>query len=965
MRPQNPSLPNRERAVAAAAFLAVVIALGIGGAWYYRAEVQKITREKHKAFEAITDGGNVFSDFFKSPDRTAFFVSKMYQEEIYAEARFRASSITLIVGLMILLTAGSLVCFYRRRQAVIAGRLVASEALRTEDQEWHRLVLQASMDGFLLLNSQKRIVEVNDTYCWMSGYPADELLKKGVDDLHDPATSGSIARHIETIIAKGEERFETRHRRKDGSLMDVEISAQHRTSDSMFVVFVRDITAKKATEAKIVRLTRFYAAISYCNQAIVHSAEARELFPKVCRDVVEHGGMKMACVSMADEATGRVVEAASHGVGTHYLAGVEILLDAGSPLGRGPTGTAIRENRPVWCQDFENDPSTAPWRDRSALFGWKSSAAIPLRLKGKPVGALTLFSGETGAFDRDVRNLLVEMCDNISFAMDTYAHKDERKRVIEELQNLRTAVEQSADTIVITDTAGDIEYVNPAFEKSTGYSAAEAVGKNPRVLNSGEQSREFYRDLWETITSGQTWRGQFHNRRKDGTLYWESATISPVLDDAGKIGHFIALKTDITERKAMEANQIELLDRAESANRAKSEFLAVMSHELRTPLNGVLGFAELLSETSLDPEQSEFVQTINNSGQHLLQVVNDILDFSSIKKGSIRLESAPVVLESLVEFACATITKASADKNIAFHREFAAGLPREIIGDDRRIRQILINLLGNAVKFTSCGSVTLRVTPILADNGQFLDFSVVDTGPGMDTPTLGMLFKPFTQADSTTSRRFEGSGLGLAISQRLAIAMNGKISVVSSPGNGSTFTLRLPLAQPNIPTSDSNGAQPCPEGAASQSSLNAPSFASDPEPDRAALPPPRSDLVLVAEDDRVNSVLAGKMLEILGFQVEFASDGRKTVDAFVPGKFFAILMDMQMPKMDGLEATREIRRLEAGATGRVRIIALTGNVLPGYRERCLEAGMDDFLTKPFKKNDLAVTLARTPMLPTP
>jgi PAS domain S-box-containing protein len=893
-------------------------------------------RGKRGVFEGVDYRGvPVVSDLQPVPESPWFIVSKMDRDEIYAEARFRAFSITLIAGLTILVTAGILAAFYRRRQAVIAGNLLASEAQRARDLERHRVVTHAAMDGFLLVNSEKRIVEVNDAYCRISGYPAEELLKMSIDDLHDAATTANIGRHIETLIAKGTDRFETRHRRRDGGLLDVEISAQHRPSDGLFVVFVRDITAKKAAEEKILRLTRFYAATSYCNQAIVHSEDAPTLFQKVCRVLVEHGGMKMAWVCMTDEATARVVHAASHGAGTAYLKDIEILLTPDSPLGRGPTGTSIREGRPVWCQDYENDPSTAPWRERAAPFGWKSSASIPLRLRGKPVGALTIYGGEVGAFDREVRNMLAEMADNISFAMDTYAHEDERKRVVAELQSLRTAVEQSADTIVITDTAGTIKYVNPAFEKSTGYSAAEALGKNPRVLNSGEQSPEFYRDLWRTVASGKTWRGQFHNRRKDGTLYWESATISPVFNEGGEIIQFIAVKDDITDRKAMEANLLELLDRAESANRAKSEFLAVMSHELRTPLNGVLGFADLLSETPLDPDQAEFTRTIKNSGEHLLQVVNDILDFSSIEKGSMRLASAPVPITELVESACATITKAASDKHIAFRCEIARGLPREIVGDARRIRQILINLLGNAVKFTSSGSVAVSVSSAAADQRNFLEFSVRDTGPGMDPATIALLFKPFSQADSTMSRRFEGTGLGLAISQRLAIAMGGIISVVSAPGEGSTFTLRLPLDQP----------APAPEVR--------PTSEVRPAADAGC-----GRRVLVAEDDRVNSVLATKMLELLGYEVETASDGDRAVDAFAPGKFFAILMDMQMPRMDGIDATRVIRRREAGTGSRVRIIALTANVLPGDRERCIEAGMDDFLTKPFKKNDLAAALAR-------
>jgi len=524
----------------------------------------------------------------------------------------------------------------------------------------------------------------------------------------------------------------------------------------------------------------------------------------------------------------------------------------------------------------------------------------------------------------------------------------DRKKTEDELQNLRTAVDQSANTIVITDPAGRIEYVNPAFEKSTGYSAQEAIGQNPRVLKSGHQDAAFYRRIWATISSGKIWRGQFQNRRKDGTLYWESATISPVFNALGEITHYIAIKENITDRKALEANLIEALDRAESANRAKSDFLAVMTHELRTPLNGVLGFAELLAETPLNEEQKDYAQTIRSSGTHLLDIVNDILDFSSIEKGRMNLESGPVAIAELVESSTLAARKAAADKGLEFRWDAAPDVPAQAVGDGRRIRQILINLLGNAVKFTDKGSVHLRVAVASSSGRAMLEFAVEDTGPGLSSDMVALLFKPFTQADTTLHRQFEGTGLGLAISQRLATAMGGSVSVVSTPGKGSTFTFHLPLEVPADPSQQRSDSPPV---LAQQTAAEA-SRQTRADPLSQEVRP-----VLVVEDDPANSTLTGKMLASLGFQVEFAFDGQQALAAFSPGKFAAILMDMQMPVMDGLDATRKIREIEAAsAGGRVPIIALTANVMPGDSDRCFAAGMDDFLSKPFKKMNLAAKL---------
>ncbi|MGZ0655496.1 transporter substrate-binding domain-containing protein [Coraliomargarita sp. W4R72] len=539
----------------------------------------------------------------------------------------------------------------------------------------------------------------------------------------------------------------------------------------------------------------------------------------------------------------------------------------------------------------------------------------------------------------------------ISGMIGVYMDITERKRAEEELQNLRKAVEQSASTIVITDLRGKIEYVNPAFERITGYTKAEALGKNPRMLNSGKQNAEFHRDLWASIQSGKTWSGEFQNKRKDGSLYWESATISPVHNGKGEIVHFIGIKEDITERKEMDTKLIEALNQAEAGNRAKSEFLGIMSHELRTPLNGVLGSAELLTYSSLDPEQKSLVETVSQCGEHLLAIVTDILDFSSMEAGKLVCHVEPIAVAEVVEQSTSAVQKSAADKALAFRCEIRRDVPRQITGDALRIRQILINLLANAIKFTSSGSVVLHVTP--SAEGQFLDFSVEDTGIGISSETIEHLFLPFTQADSTMTRAFGGTGLGLTISKRLAEAMSGSITVASIPDKGSTFTFHFPL-ESALAGADGMTAIPFPisNGDSYTSAQTQPR-----PPIQTSGPPAVGKLVLVVEDDYENSTLAGKMLQSLGYHAEFAADGAKAVQAFEPEKYFAILMDLVMPRLNGVEATKKIRELEATAGWHVPIIALTANVTPADRELCRAAGMNDFLTKPFKRAELASALA--------
>ena len=746
-------------------------------------------------------GIRVICDLRSVADSPWFIESKVDEAEILAEVRAKAAVISLMVGLFILLAAVLVAFYYRGRQTRIMGNLVDAQQRKVEALtqarevgERHRTILLAAMDGFCLMDAQGRIQEANAAYCRMSGYSEEELLTTGIGDLDVGQSADEVAANIKKIFEGGSAHFESRHRRKDGSDFDVDISVQRLTSDVLMAVFIRDITAKKQARTRIERLSMLYGALSECSKATVHSTSMAGLMPKICRIVVEQGGLKMAWIGMPDAASGRILSVASYGEGLDYLLEVEISVNPEDRMSRGPGGRAFLEGRAMWSHDFQNDLSTAPVRDAGRRFGWKSAACIPLLLRGKPVALLMLYSDTLGAFDEEVRALLMEMADNISFAFDHFAEEDERRRMQAELLVLRKAIEQTASMIVITSPMGDIEYANPAFETITGYSSSEAIGKNPSILKSGEQGPAFYQDLWLAIKSGRVWRGEFHNRRKDGSLYWKTTSISPIVNSNGELIHLVAIKDDTTARKMMETRLLEALDMAEAGNRSKREFLAVMSHELRTPLNGILGAAELLGAPLTHAEREEWVDVIVQSGQALVKLIDDILEFVSIEKLSIELESKPVLIDGLVEIACKRISKAAADKGLDFDREMAPGLPQYIIGDHYRISQILFNLLDNAVKFTPHGSVVLRLASAIVDGREWLEFAVADTGLGIAPGQLASIYNAFTQVNSSIHRTYEGAGLGLAIAKQLAQAMGGSIGVTSVLGQGSTFTLRLPLA---------------------------------------------------------------------------------------------------------------------------------------------------------------------------
>jgi two-component system sensor histidine kinase/response regulator len=386
----------------------------------------------------------------------------------------------------------------------------------------------------------------------------------------------------------------------------------------------------------------------------------------------------------------------------------------------------------------------------------------------------------------------------------------ESKQVEVEVTRLATAVEQSGDSIVITDREGTIQYVNPTFEKRSGYSKEEAIGKNPRILKSGKASAEFYEHLWGTITRGLNWTGRFVNRKKDGTLYEEEATISPVRDGTGKIVNYVAVKRDITERirAEEEIRQLnagleqrvaerttdlrEAKERAESSDRAKSAFLSIMAHEFRTPLNAIIGFSELLVDEkagSLNPQQREFLNDVLTSGRHLLNLINDVLDLTKIAAGKIEFKPEPFPLSRAILEACAIVKEMASNKRIAIKID-APSDGVLVTLDPLRFKQILYNLLSNAVKFTPEGG-KVEVAVVIDERNQ-IHLRVKDTGIGIKKEDLPRLFREFEQIDSGFARRQEGTGLGLALTKKIIELHKGSIAVESEVDKGSTFTVVLP-----------------------------------------------------------------------------------------------------------------------------------------------------------------------------
>ena len=649
-----------------------------------------------------------------------------------------------------------------------------------------------------------------------------------------------------------------------------------------------------------------------------------------------------------------------------------------------------------------------------------------------------------------------------------------RKKSQQQMRKLSAAIKHSPTSIVITDKEGLIEYANPKFFELTGYTEAEIAGQTPRLISSGKMPKEIYKDLWDTLLSGREWQGELLNKKKNGELFWEHASISPVKDPQGNITHFVAVKMDITDRKLAQRETEKARDTALELARLKSEFLANMSHEIRTPMNAIIGMTGLLLDTPLNAQQSDYVKTVNGAGEALLDIINDILDFSKIESGKLHIEMLDFDLRETVESTADLLAPRAQSKGLELACLVEPDVPAHLRGDQGRLRQILLNLLGNAIKFTAAGEVVLKVSSLAGGvAGPRLKFSISDTGIGIPAGAQKNLFQVFTQADSSTTRKYGGTGLGLSISKKLAELMGGEIGLESEPGKGSTFWFTIPFEPASAPAPaerqgteisgikalivddnsanreivsrylanwklrfetaasaeealrrlrrDAGGPDPfrlalldmqmpgmdglmlaramrddaalagvrkvmmtslgrdmTPEELAeaaiavclskpvrTSALFNALSSALAGTADEpAALPKaaaarPRNPYfrVLVTEDNIVNQKVAVRQLEKLGYESDVAANGLEALEAMKRWPYDLVLMDCQMPEMDGYQATAEIRKAEQDQR-HTPVVAMTADALQGDREKCIAAGMDGYIPKPVRIEQLAQTLAQ-------
>jgi PAS domain S-box-containing protein len=556
-----------------------------------------------------------------------------------------------------------------------------------------------------------------------------------------------------------------------------------------------------------------------------------------------------------------------------------------------------------------------------------------IRKDGSRFPAVVSVTALRDAQDAIIGYLLIGT-DNTARKLVEEEQKKSDQRLRDQQFYTRSLIESNIDALMTTDPSGIISDVNKQMEALTGCTRDELIGAPFKDFFTDPERAEA--GIRRVLSEKSVTDYELTARARDGKQTVVSYNATTFYDRNRKLQGVFAAARDVTERKRVEIELKQAKAAAESASRTKSDFLASMSHEIRTPMNAIMGIADLLAKTSLSPEQEKYVQVFRRAGDNLLNLINDILDLSKVEASQLELERTGFGLKEQLEIVAEMVAARAHAKGLILECEVAADVPSDLFGDPTRLRQVLLNLLGNAVKFTEMGKVSLRVVresePALRN---FLRFTVTDNGIGILPEKLQRVFERFTQADTSTTRRFGGSGLGLTISKRLVELMGGSISVESEIGKGSTFAFTLPFEIWVGPT-------------ARDSVLSRP----DPE---LPLPPLR---ILLAEDSPDNCLVTLAYLEKTPYRIEIAETGAMACEMFASRHYDLVLMDRQMPVMDGLTATRKIRAFErSNDRPATPIIALTASALKGDREMCLAAGCTAFLTKPIKQDVLLRAIA--------
>jgi len=785
----------------------------------------------------------------------------------------------------------------------IGERRRAAQKLR-DSEERFRSAFENAPFGMALTATDGRFVQVNATFCRMLGYSERELLALGWPELTHPddleAGRGTLERLLGAPSACVE--MEKRYLHRSGSVVWVRVRLllvrDGAGSPLYFVAHVEDISERRRAEEALRESEERFRVMADGCPAFMWVTDAEGGVRFVNRTYQEFFGMTI------EEVEGGMWRTLLHpDDAPNYLATRQRAVEE-----RAPFRAEARVRR-----------AGGEWR-------WIATYAEP---RFSPGG---------------------EFLGHVVLSPDI----TERKQAEEALQSSEEKFRQLAEHIrkvfwMMTPATAKVLYVSPAYEQVWGRTCESLYQKPLSWLEAVHpDDLDQARLLFAREMQGEPVEKEYRIRTPDGQEKWIRDRAFPVHDQAGQLIRVAGLAEDITEQKHYEEELVRAREAAEAANRAKSCFLANMSHEIRTPMNGVIGMLQLLLDTDLTAEQRDYARVIETSGRTLLALIDDILDLSKIEARKITLEQVDFDPHRIVEEAVRTLQAQANAKGLAFGWRATPETPSLLRGDPNRLRQVLINLAANAIKFTERGEVAVRVGFESQDNGKAtLGFSITDTGIGIRPDQASALFAPFVQADASLTRRYGGTGLGLAISKQLVEMMGGRIGLNSREGEGSTFWFTVVFDRPVEPSLASTPGS-------ARTGRRQPANGRSMVPSGAGRPR-REARILVTEDNPINRLVLRAQLEKLGYQARAVANGVEAVAAVQQEKYDLVLMDCQMPQMDGFEATRRIR--ESGSPY-VPIVAVTASAMSGDRERCIHEGMNDYLSKPVELGPLAEVLER-------
>ncbi len=853
----------------------------------------------------------------------------------------RSPMTTVIFGAGLLL---SLLLIISMQMVVWAHR---SLQLANISEARFRAIFAHAPLGISVVDARGHFLQTNAYLHHMLGFTDEQLRGNSfVDVIHSDDRDHAWATYQELIAGHtGSYQIELRSRGSNGQEKWVTVcctTLPNSDNSPLAIAMVLDISERKQVDK---RLALQYQITSILSEDAAVTDTIRMAIRKVCQLL----DWDLGAVWTINSKDARVLRPLMvwQQSSLHTYAFAMATQQSEFACGIGLPGRVWESKQASWIENILTD-GHFPRAEVARTNGLHSAFAFPIQFQSEFHGVVECYSREIRQPDQS----LLKMMESLGELLGQFFQRKAAEESLRESVALQQAILDNADrSIISTSPDGTIEVFSRAAERMLGYAADEMVGKqSTTIIHDPEEIRVRAKEL--SVQFGRTIQPGFdvfianpiiggaEERewtcvRKDGSRFKALLSVASCRDSSGRITGYSTIANDITEQKRIEVELREAKQSADDANQAKSEFLASMSHEIRTPMNGIIGMANLALKTPLRSDQKECLDTIKESGNALMAVINDILDFSKVEAGMLLLEEIDFDLQQKLDFVINTLSTRAAEKRVELSCQVDPDVPKWLTGDPGRLRQIIVNLLGNALKFTDQGEVALHVTAeeVVDEEPKQcrLHFAVSDSGIGIPPEKQQAIFQAFSQADTSTTRRYGGTGLGLTISSRLVEMMGGRIWVESEVGHGSTFHFTALFSLPS-------------------------SIAKLTSPSPAAVPLTQSLNILVAEDNAINRLVAIRMLELAGHQVALATNGKEALAALDQRPFDLVLMDAQMPVMDGFEATAQIRAGEKATGKHVPIVAMTAHAMKGDRERCLNAGMDGYVPKPIQESELFVAI---------